>query len=706
MTNHTQVLERLRAANPIPDERLVDPDLPDRFSLEAFTTDESAGGGVHFNEPLPRGRFRLAAASVAAVVFLLAIWGGWWLAQSRSDVQLTTIAATPDEPSGASVPETSPPRPDLDSAPGSPSVDAASFARDWHPISDLDLISDMHGVTLLASVNGLGMVVVEAGNDAWTIDAEDPDRFRSWFSSDGVNWTGGESWHDGRLSSVVGTWTGFTAAGIDETSGTSALWSSTDGVTWERLPDSSLPVGLRSCEADDPRVSCMISIDATDSTLLISGYDPDYELPRDSDIVTQANSPDCAWWLSRDAGAIWLRVEPPASCTGLRRLDDGWAAIDTSGALSVTSNGLDWEPYGQLPEPASLWATEGDQSVAARGDSWLATSVDGGRTWDVSDLPVAAQTEAAAVVQGNFIVVAISAEIGTYVFQRSYDQSGWTEWTSASLTDVPLMSDITALGGALFSVTGDGIWQWGQYRVPDSDVDQQALDDKLAQDALGAFPGELLVESGSIVIPAELQEGVTYRTRPGRMPAVRFTPPTEGWAAIDSGCGPEFGSIRLGNDLGRMFVIHTKQLTVDDAIESLDTGPFVDTSRSDTRIAQWSGRSLAGTFDSDVWGGNLGPFDPTAFDPETMLFPYHTVQEAMLVGSQFELGLSGAAGRKVYGELEPGGSLEIHVVATASGALSVALVADPDSMEEFRPTALALADTLELYEADGASCKQ
>ena len=85
-------------------------------------------------------------------------------------------------------------------------------------------------------------------------------------------------------------------------------------------------------------------------------------------------------------------------------------------------------------------------------------------------------TEAAAVVQGNFIVVAISAEIGTYVFQRSYDQSGWTEWTSASLTDVPLMSDITALGGALFSVTGDGIWQWGQYRVPDSDVDQQALD--------------------------------------------------------------------------------------------------------------------------------------------------------------------------------------------------------------------------------------
>jgi hypothetical protein len=91
----------------------------------------------------------------------------------------------------------------------------------------------------------------------------------------------------------------------------------------------------------------------------------------------------------------------------------------------------------------------------------------------------------------------------------------------------------------------------------------------------------------------------------------------------------------------------------------------------------------------DVWETNLGPFDRSGIPMDRALLPYHTVQEGILVGPDV---------------LEAGQQVEMHVVDTDDGVLSVALVTTPGSIDDFRTEALRLANTLELFPGGDGAC--
>jgi hypothetical protein len=189
-----------------------------------------------------------------------------------------------------------------------------------------------------------------------------------------------------------------------------------------------------------------------------------------------------------------------------------------------------------------------------------------------------------------------------------------------------------------------------------------------------------------IEVPVGLQRldaGVRYTTFTNLQPVLRFTPPEEGWTAVPNiPCAPSMGSLRLVAGGGRMFVVYTPQLTVDEAVEMLLDGNVDGPVLADTSIGRWVGTRISAHLPGDIEIVALGSRSQARH-----LLPYHLEIEDVLQARA----------------LRPGDPIDIHVVDAASGVLTVVVTADESAMPEFRRAALALADTLELDNVEGAA---
>lgn len=218
-------------------------------------------------------------------------------------------------------------------------------------------------------------------------------------------------------------------------------------------------------------------------------------------------------------------------------------------------------------------------------------------------------------------------------------------------------------------------------RLPIEGVTIEDLDAQGVHGSDASFPitlvGELVdgvlhVQTPRYIGPTTigLDAGVNYSTSPTRVPLVLLTPPASGWTARDSiACGDALGSLWLRSDDGWMFVVPTLALTVDDAVEQLlNNDRLTDATVADTSFGPWAGSSVAATF-VDL--------------PDRILrglLPYHTVTEDV----------------PDVGSMPSAGRVEVHVVATRSGVLSIVLLADESAVDDLRMDALALAATIEV----------
>jgi hypothetical protein len=222
-------------------------------------------------------------------------------------------------------------------------------------------------------------------------------------------------------------------------------------------------------------------------------------------------------------------------------------------------------------------------------------------------------------------------------------------------------------------------------RLPVEGVTLEELEAEGVSGEDASFPITLLGELVDGVLHVEtpryigsativLHPGVNYSTRPTRVPLVLVTPPASGWTARDSvACGGALGSLWLRSGNGWMFVVPTSGLMVDDAIEQvLDSNSLTDVTVGDTSFGPWAGRKVAATY--------VGP----SYRVLSGALPYHTVVEDVPPID------SASAERRV----------EVHVVATRAGVMSVVLLTDPSGMEELRAEALALASTIEVIPTD------
>lgn len=179
-----------------------------------------------------------------------------------------------------------------------------------------------------------------------------------------------------------------------------------------------------------------------------------------------------------------------------------------------------------------------------------------------------------------------------------------------------------------------------------------------------------------------LDAGVRHTTWTDLKPVLRFTPPEGGWSAVQGPpCAPWMGGLRLETSSGRMFVVYTPQLTVDEAVEMLRDGNVDGPVLADTSIGRRVGTRISAHLPGDIEISTLG----SRSDPH--LLPYHREIEDTLRPQA----------------LRSGDPVDIHVVDALVGVLTVVVTADESAMPEFRHAALALADTLELENVEGAA---
>ena len=149
------------------------------------------------------------------------------------------------------------------------------------------------------AAGGPGLVAVGSDDSGGDQDAA------VWTSSDGASWTrvahdeialGGPSWQE--MYAVVGTGGGLVAVGASDVAGgaDAAVWTSTDGLTWTRVPLNLSALGGLSDQV-------MTGVVATDGGLVAVGVD------------WSGGDQDAAVWTSRDE-RTWTRSEHDETVLG------------------------------------------------------------------------------------------------------------------------------------------------------------------------------------------------------------------------------------------------------------------------------------------------------------------------------------------------------------------------------------------------------
>jgi len=247
-------------------------------------------------------------------------------------------------------------------------IDAAVWTstngEQWNRITDEDLTDTAPGAAMYSIANtGNGLVAVGmvVEGDAATGRVEPA----VWTSVDGLEWERvpqGEWALGGRMYSVASSEHGLTAVGVveEENGLAGAVWTSSDGTTWTRLDGDpavfrDLPDG--SPQPDWTYITELHAITATKDGLVAAGND-------------FAFNPNGVW-------------------------DD--ATMSPRAVVLISTDGTIWERVEfETPTLSLIWSVvESNERIIALGGSVIWVSEDGGRTWVIEQRTVGKWIDAA-----------------------------------------------------------------------------------------------------------------------------------------------------------------------------------------------------------------------------------------------------------------------------------------------------------------------
>jgi hypothetical protein len=316
----------------------------------------------------------------------------------------------------------------------------------WSRVSDDNLVLGGPGNQVIygVAVGGPGLVAVGADDSAGEYDFD----AAVWTSTDGTEWTrvphveaifGGPEWQG--MWAVASAPSGLVAVGYERMHWFAAIWHSADGLTWSRVAADEALFG-------SPAYPEIRAIVATDSGFVAVGS-----------VSPSGGSPGPAVWVSLD-GAVWTRVPADgiaqAGATGGREM---YAVSWSDGVLVAvgrdTTSGM-----------AVVWRS-GD-------DGWTWTRVrdadfGGPGTFDLAY----AEMHSVAHYEGGVLA-------GGLVVGQSWDAAVWTSpdgvtWARVAADDTVFgeagdqyVSSVTAFEGGLVAVGYDGstgdadaaVWVW------------------------------------------------------------------------------------------------------------------------------------------------------------------------------------------------------------------------------------------------------
>jgi hypothetical protein len=244
-----------------------------------------------------------------------------------------------------------------------PAVWVSTDAVTWDRVGEDDFAGVSGGISGVAT-SPAGFVAVGVTGDAFS-------RGAVWVSPDGVAWTqvpDDDGVFAGEGHAVIESMTrggpGYVAVGWENPTGSNTnavVWTSVDGMLWDRVVDPDLLGGPAAQAAD------MTGVVAGGSGLVAYGS---------------------GVWLSPD-GSDWSRVEGFAFDLVTADPDSGALVGFTDGEVWTSVDGASWAQLGPLPQPNAVGAAAWkDQVVVAVGGDesgvvWM--SPDAGRTWITSD---------------------------------------------------------------------------------------------------------------------------------------------------------------------------------------------------------------------------------------------------------------------------------------------------------------------------------
>ena len=339
---------------------------------------------------------RLAGAAAAVVVLVVA--GALIVAiRPHDSVVGPTVSGSPIAgPSGT--PSSTPP------ATSSPSAVSPALTLAWTQV-----MGSTSGSPLLVDGDTIMSAIPFGGGYLLAGNAGAGQRAVVWRSADGVTWQrieSGPSFADSTISTLVAIPSGVLAIGTAATldslcsggEGTNCnpvspirLWTSSDGITWQRLPDAATaPFG---------RASLGPVVAGPGGLVLFGWHQP----------VSSSAPTTPAEWTSAD-GRTWTAQTqfatafPDGVVEGLVALTDGYAAVGRNTGLG---------------------------SGHAAGTAWFSGD---GRTWTMATVPVSAATdEQTSIYAGASGLLAVGSNT-TRTFWSSADGRSWT---SVDLATVP-----------------------------------------------------------------------------------------------------------------------------------------------------------------------------------------------------------------------------------------------------------------------------
>jgi hypothetical protein len=343
---------------------------------------------------------RLTARRVAALVTATAIAVGCAARQSEAPTGATPVATAAASPSvAAASPVTATPS-------AKPSVVAART---------LDIRWTAHDPTGLSSVRSI--VGVARNADRYVLVAELPsderEAFAAWTSEDGQAWKRTHAFPDDeRVLALTAGGPGFVVAGFKQGGDVGVVWTSNDGLDWQRVTDASLQGGV---------INQLVTTASG-----VVGFGWRYQPNQVGAIWT---SPDGFEWLAA-TNATGVRV-----ARGLQTVSayDGRAVAFVSegerkpAAIWETTGRAEWTRTGTLPDVGIVERVAGGMKgwvAIGSNKAWASTD---GRSWSkgVSGPDVAADV---IVDDAGFVAVGFVGSLPgeTCGDQRPFEGHTWT----------------------------------------------------------------------------------------------------------------------------------------------------------------------------------------------------------------------------------------------------------------------------------------
>lgn len=333
-----------------------------------------------------------------------------------------------------------------------------------------------------------------------------------WTSKDGRSWTLARTTGITPIDSgdqvqlLIRTATGYLAAGQNTAEGAGVIWTSPDGLHWQRETAAQPLLEIRHGRGT---IVTITGAPAHGPDILLSGQvDPWYESAGPRDDVT---------WLSTDSGQTWKSASVPVSngagtgLTGVAAAGSGFIAVrptapgrSQGGVVYTSANGSSWHYATTLGSASGLKLTAvggsaGGYSVLAqgsRGQLFGFTSTDGTHWKKAGNFGSAPGTTTGGTVTGDGVLIATGA---------TSNQASQQPFLGVAAPGQPPQG-ISVAGIAGATITQDGV--------------AAVASDGQRQVAVGESGGTLAVWSGSGTGP--LTPGA-WATTTGKAPTVAGT---------------------------------------------------------------------------------------------------------------------------------------------------------------------------------------